>query len=342
MRISRSMLFPTVAVGLFVLGCTGAGAAQTGNIVPYGSKPATVIPEARRPRGPIVPALHGISAPAAWKKDIYASEFLVDTRVHGYTPLPCFVNGVASVNDIASDTQGNLIVPNAFAGVNLYQGPNMMCGPLFATLSDTYGQASDAAAINVVGGNIVVANILGPGFVVTCNIASASCIQLTPPSPGFGEVYGVTMALNGDCWATGYNAAFTAPQIAYWAGCIGPGVIATGFMNASPGGLDIDKHHNLLSIDYDANGSGTSHLRVYTGCNPTCTAVADNVLTNGEAVFGHLSSDSKRFVVGNFQYGQLDIYAYRPPNLNYKYSFSTGLTTADLVEGAAYKPASQQ
>jgi hypothetical protein len=54
-------------------------------------------------------------------------------------------------------------------------------------------------------------------------------------------------------------------------------------------------------------GSGTSHLRVYVGCNPTCTAVADNVLTNGEAVFGHLNNDSKRFVAGNFRYGQIDI-----------------------------------
>jgi hypothetical protein len=54
-------------------------------------------------------------------------------------------------------------------------------------------------------------------------------------------------------------------------------------------------------------GSRNSHLRVYVGCNPTCTAVADNVLTNGEAVFGHLNNDSKRFVAGNFRYGQIDI-----------------------------------
>jgi hypothetical protein len=341
MRLSSSVLSAAVAVGFFVLGCTGAGVAQTGNIAPQSSKPASVIPEVRRPKGPIVAAVHGISAPAAARTGIYASQFLVDTRVHGYTPAPCFELGVASVNDIATDTQGNLIVPNAFAGVNLYQG-SAMCGPLFATLSDTYGQASDAAAINVAGGNIVVANILGPGFVVVCNIASAACTQLTPPSPGFGEVYGVAMALNGDCWATGYNAALTASMIAYWAGCIGKGVVATGFLNSSPGGLDIDKHHNLISIDYDVNGSGTSHLRVYAGCNPTCTAVANNALTNGEAVFGHLNSDSKRFVVGNFQYGQIDIYSYTPTTLTYKYSFNTGLTTADLVEGAAYNPASQQ
>jgi hypothetical protein len=341
MRLSSSVLFVAVAVGLFVVGYTSVGAAQTGNIVPLGSKPASVIPEARRPKGPIVPALHGIPAPAPWKNNIYAAQFLVDTTVHGYSSPSCPVPGVASVNDIASDTQGNLIVPDAFAGVNLYQGPGM-CGPLFGKLSDTYGQASDAAAINVAGGSIVVANILRPGFVVTCNIASASCTQLTPPSSGFGEVYGVTMALNGDCWATGYNAAFTAPQIAYWAGCIGPGVIATGFLNSSPGGLDIDKHHNLVSSNYDVNGSSTSHLRVYAGCNPTCTAVAYNVLTNGEAVFGHLNNDSKRFVVGNFQYGQIDIYSYTPATLSYKYSFKGGLTTADLVEGAAYKPASQQ
>jgi len=342
MRLSSSVLFATVAVvGFFILGCTGAGAAQTGNIAPQKSKPASVVPEARWQKGSIVPALHGIPAPPPWKNNIYASEFLVDTTVHGYTSPSCPVPGVASVNDIATDTQGNLIVPNAFAGVNLYQGPNM-CGPLLATFSDTYGQASDAAAINATVGVIVVANILGPSFVVVCTTATISCTQLTPAAPGFGEVYGVAMALNGDCWATGYNAAFTAPQIAYWAGCIGPGVIATGFLNSSPGGLDIDKHHNLVSSNYDVNGSSTSHLRVYAGCNPTCTAVAYNVLTNGEAVFGHLNNDSKRFVVGNFQYGQIDIYSYTPATLSYKYSFKGGLTTADLVEGAAYKPASQQ
>jgi hypothetical protein len=115
MRLS-SVLFATVAAGFFILGCTGAGAAQTGNIAPQKSKPASVVPEARRQKGSIVPALHGIPAPPPWKNNIYASEFLVDTTVHGYTSPSCPVPGVASVNDIANRHTGESHRPECLCG----------------------------------------------------------------------------------------------------------------------------------------------------------------------------------------------------------------------------------
>lgn len=155
------------------------------------------------------------------------------------------------------------------------------------------------------------------------------------------------MATSGDCYADGLNTSRTV-SLWYYAGCTGTGIeltSANGFLNTSPGGLDIDINHNLVSIDYKVNGGGTSQVWVYSGCSTlSCTLVGGPLpLTNGQAEFGHLNRLSTRFVTANFQYGQIDIYKYTTtPTLTYKFSFNNHLAIGLDVLGAAYKPASSQ
>ncbi len=174
--------------------------------------------------------LQGRQAPAGARRGIYVAQYF-GSSVLGYAknnsgngPPICSISGVSNVQDLATDTVGNLIVPNVYR-VNVYRGPPM-CGPPLATISDSYGQATDAAAVNAATGPIVVANMNGPGFVVVCTARSLKCAQLTPPSTGIGAVGGVAMDKNDNCWADAFNAAITGVDLIYWARCTGSGVIA--------------------------------------------------------------------------------------------------------------------
>jgi hypothetical protein len=303
----------------------------------------SIIPRSALPQGPV--ELKGRQAPPQEMKGIYAAQFFASS-VNGYTknnsgnatPI-CTVTGLSNVNNLATDTIGNLIVPNAFDGVLVYTGPQM-CGPLMATITDSYGQASDAAAVNAASGTIAVSNILGPGYAVTCTVSSMSCSELTPPSSGYGEMAGVGVDKAGDCWFDGYNAAFTAVALVYYAGCTGTPQVATGFQNTGYGGLDVDNGGNVVSFDW--HGSAGADLWVYSGCNPACKSVSDNALTENTAIFGHIGKQGQRLVVGAYLAGQVDIYKYTPTALTYYYSFNNSLTASDDVEGVAYSPSSKK
>jgi len=300
--------------------------------------PRSVLPKTQQ-------RLKGRQAPPQEMKGIYAAEFLA-SQVLGYTKNNssnsasiCNVSGVASVNNIGTDTVGNLLVPDAFSGVNVYTGPTM-CGSLMATISDTYGQASDAASVNAATGPIVVGNILGPGYVVNCTVASLSCTELTPGGAGIGEVAGVAMDAAGNCYADSYNAAFTAVEVTYWAGCTGTGTVMSGFLNTGYGGLDIDNHGNLVSFNW--HGSAGTDLWVYSISGSALTSVSDNTLTNNTAIFGHIGKQGQRMVAGAYLKGQEDIYQYSPTTLTYYYSFNNGLTASSDTEGVTYSPSSKK
>jgi hypothetical protein len=336
-------LLASCAGGSMSSSVSGAASSAAGYQALRHAGAVSIIPRSMLPK--VRKGLHGRRAPAAALKGIYAADFYADT-ILGYPknnasngPPICSEGGPTNVNDLATDTIGNLIVPAAFAGVNVYTGPQM-CGPLMATIPDTYGQASDAAAVNAATGPIVVGNILGPGYVVTCTVAGLSCTQLTPSSQGIGEVAGVGMDKNGNCWADAYDAAFTAVVLTYWAGCTGTGVAATGFQNTGYGGVDVDNHGDVITFNWP--GSAGTDLRVYSGCNPACAPVSTLPFTNGPVIFGHLGRQSQRLVVGNYLMIQVDIYAYTPTSLTYLYSFNNGLGQSGDIEGAAYSPSSKK
>ncbi len=352
MRLVSATVTACIATAL-LNGCSGGNPSSASSSVPsIGSgatntsirhgAPVSIIPRSDLPKGPA--KLHGRRAPAAAIKGIYVANFLAST-INGYMknnsgndPAICQITGVSSVNNVATDTVGNLIAPDAFNGVNVYTGPTM-CGPLMATIADSYGQASDAAAVNATTGNIVVANILGPGFVAVCTVASLSCTQLTPSSAGIGEVAGVAMDAAGNCYADSYNAAFTAVELTYWAGCGGTGTALSGFLNTGYGGVDIDNKGNIATLNW--HGSAGTDLWVYSLSGTTLTSVSDNPLTNDTAIYGHIGKQGQRLAVGAYLFSQVDIYAYTPTTLTYYYSFNNGLGSGD-VEGAAYSPSSKK
>jgi hypothetical protein len=352
MRLLSAALCTTIGAALLA-SCSGGNMSSPSSAIPGTSGGASkvsslhhhaamaFIPRADLPKGPV--KLKGRQAPASAIKGSYASEFY-GGFVNGYTknnsgnnPSIC-TESVSSVNNFGVDGQGSLIIPAAFSGVNVYS-PGM-CGSLAATITDSYGQASDASTVNAMSGPIVVGNILGPGFVVNCTVSSLTCTQLTPGSAGIGEVAGVGMNAAGDCWADSFNAAFTAVELTWWAGCTGTGTVTTGFLNTGYGGVDVDNKGNIVTFNW--HGSAGTDLWVYSGCNPACTSVSDNSLTNNSALFGHIGKQGERLIVGAYLAGQADIYAYTPTTLTYYYSFNNGLTASGLVEAAAYSPSSKK
>jgi hypothetical protein len=246
------------------------------------------------------------------------------------------------VNGITVDGSGDLVVPSAPAAgageVTVYQGPQL-CGKSLGTFTDPYGVAADAATANAVTGTIVVANLfVSPsdpvGNLAICTLAKGCRKELTS-STITGKVAGVALAENGDCWAASENYDGNAGTLTYFKGCTGSGEAATGWQNASYGGLMIDKRGNLISIDIS-----DSVLWVYKGCNPACTLLGGPFTLEGNSAYGGLNARGDRLALGDYENSQVDIYAYRSTKLTYLYSISSDLFPSDTVEGAAFSPSS--
>jgi hypothetical protein len=319
---------------------------RNGRIVPVWSQDATVIPLGARIGGPLPIIKRLAMKPDRTSKGgIYASEFN-GTSILGYTnpnsnnnPPTCSVGPASYVQGIAVDGKGNLIDPDGGSRtVIVYQGPGM-CGGEIGSVSDPYGQPSDAASANAPTRKIVVANIEDnnsePGSVSVCTLSGGCTVNLT--NSNIYLAAGVAEAKNGDCWVSAVNDDGDA-TLTYFAGCSGSGQTATGFENGYYGGLDIDEAGNLVSLD-----AFNARLYVYKGCNPTCSVVGGPFSLYGESVFGHLDKKSKHFIAADFEYGQEDVYSYAPTNLTYQYSFNNGLTVSGApVESAAFNPRSKE
>lgn len=250
------------------------------------------------------------------------------------------------MNDVDPDSKGNLIVPNAFSGINVYKGP-AMCGPLLGTISDPYGQASSAAALDAVHGTIVVGQIGGGSStgVGTCTLSSLTCTSL--PSPNMASLAAVAMDKSGNCYADAFD---TSGFVGLWIyhGCAGTGTeltSANGFSELYYGGLSVDNKGNLVVVSlFNSSFSTPSTVTVYSGCiTGTCSTVAGPINLQGESIFGHLGAQNERWATVNISTSMVDIYAYtgHGAGLSYLYSFNNGLSCAEyLCETAAYSPAS--
>jgi hypothetical protein len=143
---------------------------------------------------------------------------------------------------------------------------------------------------------------------------------------------GVALAANGDCWMTSEDSAsLSSATLTYFAGCKGSGEVAKGWKNAYYGGLFFDKSGNLVSIDFD-----TPALWVYKGCDPDCTLVGGPFPLEGDSFYGNLNAKGTQLVLGDSQYGQVDVYRYTPTSVTYQYSFNHGLNASDNVEAAGF------
>jgi len=202
-----------------------------------------------------------------------------------------------------------------------------------AVIWGPFGQPSDAASSDAQHGKIVVANVSGKsgaGSVSVCTLAHGCTTNLR--NSNIYEVDAVALANSGDCWASARDIAGSALLI-YFRGCTGSGRTATHFQKVYPGGLDIDKNGNLISIsEFD------KRLYVYHGCNPSCRLVGGPFALQGTPFYGHVNKPSTLFAVGDPEHEQVDMYSYAPSSITYKYSFDEGLGPSNDVEGVAFNP----
>jgi hypothetical protein len=355
MRLFTSALCATVAVGLLA-GCSGSnlstptssapvGAQQNhivnGHFVPGFSKFASLIPVEVRPNGMqkilarLQPDRHHKKKTDAWGSQFYAS------KINGYTgklssnPAPKCTETSSYVNGIAVDGKGALIDPDGGSRTVIVYGK--FCAASIGSFSDSYGQPSDASSADAASKNIAIGNIFdstGAGSISICTLSGGCSSNLK--NSNMYEVAGVAMDNSGNCYASSTNSLGTA-TMTYFAGCAGSGTAATGWANTYYGGIDIDKAGNIVAID-----AFTPAVRIYSGCNPTCTLVGGPFALHGDAVFGHLNATSTEFIAGDYTNGELDVYKYSTTALTYLYSFNNGLSSADDVEGAAFVPRSKQ
>jgi hypothetical protein len=346
-----------IAAGTIVVGCSGNGASPTSTL-PGGAGTSLA-----NYRGIALSAVderfvttrhlgfRGRHAPPAEMRGIYTNQFqLKSANVLGYPknntingPSICNESTGSTVNDVGVDYHGNLIVPNADSGVQVYQGPSM-CGSLLASIPDGVGGATDAAAQDAVNGTIVVGH--GDGVVATCDFGAMLCTQLTSPNmTGFSQV---AMDKSGNCYATADDRNTRTPALWYYAGCA-PSVAgielgsSQGFNQSATGGIDIDNKGNLVVLE---QGSPSS-LTVYSGCSTgTCTLVTGPTPLSGagsnDCVYGHLGRQNERYACGDYTLGQIDVYSYLPSRTpSYLYSFNNGLVQSYIVVAASYAPSSQ-
>lgn len=290
-------------------------------------------------------AVHGIAAPASATRGIYAglANAGQGPAILGYTtrnrknkPPVCTAMPGGGAEDIAVDNNGNVMIATGGGEeVMVLQGPGM-CGPPLGQIY-TNGITFDVASADAANGTIVVGNVYGNsgvGDVVVCSLSAGCTAALVNPS--VVSLFGVALAKNGDCWASAEGFGTPSTMLVYFKHCSGSGQLATGFKNASAGGLDIDKHGNLVSVD-----AGTQ-IWVYKGCNPGCTLIGGPFAEQGGAYYGHLDRNSSEFAAADYQYGQIDIYKYAPTKITYEYSFNNGLSASSDLIGAAYAPRSKE
>lgn len=358
MRLTSPALCAMVAA--LMAGCSG-NMSPTNSSIPsspqgtqgHSTVAPSLIPERLRPTGPM--KLHGRSGgvspnSAHSSYGLYVSQFYATDILAYMTPNTgnsgpsCSISPASYVNDVASDDGSNLIDPDTGThSIIIYRGPKL-CGSEAGSINDPYGIPTDASSNNATHQAIAVGNIYdglsyfnpAPGSVSVCTMSGGCTANLT--NPNMFEVFGVVMDSGGDCWASSYDSN-KVTWLTYFAGCTGSGETATGFVNASPGGLDIDKAGHILALDTTGGA-----LYVYSGCNPACTLVSGPQALEGDAIFGHLDRSSMDFATADFQYGQIDVYTYKASTgkLKYAYSFNNGLDAANLVEGATFTPRAHQ
>jgi hypothetical protein len=299
----------------------------------------------------------GPPPPAGATRGAYVQEFFVTSPdIFGYPknnpsngPPTCTLGEASNVNDFGTDKAGNIIVPDAFSGVDVWAPPPVsgVCGTKLGTISDGAGQASSAAALDAVNGTIVVGQIGGGSTtgVVTCTLASLSCTSLT--APNMSSLAGVAMDNSGNCYADAFDGN-GAVGLWVFTGCSGTGTELTssnGFSQPYYGGLSVDNHGNLVVTSlFNSSFSTPSLVTVYSGCaTGTCTLVGGPFSLQGESVFAHLGKQNEQLYTTDISNSMVEVYAYtgHGTGLAFKYAWNNGLTCAtNLCESAVPGPTS--
>jgi hypothetical protein len=350
MRLFTSAVCTTIAIGLLA-GCAGNMGSSNTSPPAFGpqmrTRPISFYDDVAPPRS--VSVLHSLVLPDKAKKlpkaGIYISQFL-DTNLYGYPAVNkgnkgpiCTIQGVSSVNDIGVDGNGNLIEPDGgSATVFIYKGPSM-CGKQLGSISDTFGQPSDASSPNAATGKIAVANITNvgsaPGSLSMCTLKGGCTTNLT--NPKIYHAGGVAMSNSGDCWLNAKTSASGGAALIYFKGCAGGGAVAKGFKSTYYGGIDIDNSGNLVIIDDMA-----MTVTIYKGCNPKCKVVGGPFPLKGESFIGKLNAANTEYTALDRPDATVDVYSYSTKSIKFMYSFNKGLTASLSPTGVGVNPRSKQ
>jgi hypothetical protein len=360
MRLLTAAVCTTVAAALLAA-CSGNGTSPSS--IPGGSgatsmgrhhglTPQMAIPKNLLPRAH---KFHLVKVPAAWTKGISTATFGSTSVTSSYWVFPknnsangppvCSNSvGTYGVNAVASDSVGDLIVPDAFNGIYVYAPPftGSSCGTLLGQITDIYGQAADAAAINAQTGTIVVGH--ASGVIATCTLSSLSCTQLPGNLASFSQV---AMDKAGNCYADGIDGTTGTTVLDVYAGCSGSPTVASGFSESYLGGIDVDNKGNLTAIALLNSSFGfPSTVSTYSGCSTgACTLVSGPTNLAGESIYGHVGRQNERWVTADLSTSQMEVYSYSQSSGvgSMLYSFNNGLSgcTTSLIsfcEAAAYLP----
>jgi hypothetical protein len=258
-------------------------------------------------------------------------------------PVCTSTDSTYGVNNIQSDSSGDLIVPDAFAGIAVYAPPftATSCGTLLGPITDIYGQAADAAANDAATGTIVVGHAAGTPAV--CTVSGGSCTALSGNLiTSFTQV---AMDKSGNCYADGFNSSGTVILEVY-TGCTGTPVVASGFSASYLGGIAVDNKGNLTAISLFGPGfTLPSTASTFSGCaTGACTLVGTTTLA-GESIYGGIGRQNQRFVTADLTTDEMEVYSYSHATGvgSMLYQFNNGLSgcTTSLIsfcEAATFMP----
>jgi len=259
-------------------------------------------------------------------------------------PVCTSTDSTYGVNNVQSDSAGDLIVPDAFAGVAVYAPPftSSSCGTLLGTISDLYGQAADAASNNAATGTIVVGHAAGE--VAVCTLASLTCSELNSNLDSFTQV---AIDKAGNCYADGDDASTGLVVLDVYTGCTGNPVVATGFSESYLGGIAVDNKGNLTAIALLNSGFSTpSTVTTYSGCaTGACRLVSGPTNLTGESIYGGIGRQNQRYVTADLSTDEMEVYSYKSGTGvgSMMYDFNNGLSgcTTSLIsfcEAATFLP----
>lgn len=352
MRVFTSALCTTMAIGLLA-GCAGNIGSNNTSALGIGAQartaPISVFDDATPPR--LVSVLHSLvpdkkrklPKTGAYVSEFYGSDLFAYRADNEKNKKPlCKIQGVASVNGIAIDGQGNLMEPDGgTATLNIYQGPTL-CGKLAGSISDPYGQPADAASANALTGTIVVSNLADgtlPGDLAICTLSGGCTTELT--NHNIFHAGGVAMSNSGDCWVDAKTpltgGGDYGADLIYFKGCAGTGKSAKGFKSTYYGSIQIDNNGYLVIIDDMAED-----VYVYKGCDPNCKVIGGPFALKGESFFGALNKSNSQFTAVDRTDAVVDVYSYSPTKIKFLYSYDSGLAESELPDGVAVTPRSQQ
>ena len=354
MRILTAALCTTVAAALLAA-CSNNGSSPS-SAMPGGSGVTSMahhglIPQMAIPKNMLRPAhYHLTKLAASFTKGIATATFgdpyetstnyiFTKNNAANGPPVCTSTDSTYGVNNVQSDSAGDLIVPDAFAGISVYAPPFTAsgCGTLLGTISDPYNQAVDAASVNAATGTIVVGH--SDGVVAVCTLASSTCNQLTGNLNYFTQV---AMDKSGNCYADSDDSTTGLVVLDVYTGCTGSPVIATGFSETSIGGIAVDNKGNLTALSLGSPSTATT----YSGCaSGVCTPIGAPKTLTGESIYGGIGRQNQRYVTADLSTDEMEVYSYSSKTGvgSMLYNFNNGLSgcTTSFIpfcEAATYMP----